>query len=151
MQKSRETVSSTTNEERETCLTACCCRLKYNKIMNYHRSFSCREQSTSTGSLLKQAAAVESKGPMQHRDNATLILAPQVSGQKGEIRSLKTHPRSISSTCQHKTQTAISESVDVLKMLANLPLITCSMNEDRVYLHREGVQEDKDNTTSEDN
>lgn len=36
-------------------------------------------------------------------------------------------------------------------MLAYLPLITCSMNEDRVYLHREGVQEDKDNTTSEDN
>lgn len=36
-------------------------------------------------------------------------------------------------------------------MLAYLPLITCSMNEDRMYLHREGVQEDKDNTTSEDN
>lgn len=36
-------------------------------------------------------------------------------------------------------------------MLAYLPLITCRKNEDRVYLHREGVQEDKDNTTSVDN
>lgn len=75
MQKSRETVSGgTANEDRETCHTACCCKLKCNEIMNYHGILSEGEQSGSTGGPLKQATATrEQKRP------ATVNLAPRVS------------------------------------------------------------------------
>lgn len=55
-------------------------RYQHYEIMN-HRIFSCKEQSRSTGSLLKQASAAENTEPSQKRQ----ILAPWVSGRGGEM------------------------------------------------------------------